>query len=76
MSLAKYNIWPKLNDIELPMLFIGGSEDVMHKPDNLKKMVNILKNATYLDMETNTRIHTAEMVVAVRKYLAKLNKQK
>ena len=54
------------------MLIIGATKDLLHEPQNLIKMDEMLPNSTWLDMETNTKAHGAEMVVELRKYLAEL----
>ena len=53
-------------------MIFGGSKDVMHEPGNLKKMVTLLKDGTYVDMETNANTHSKEMVFEMRKYVKRL----
>ncbi len=72
LSLSKYEIWSLLDKIEYPSLIIGASKDKLHEPDNLHKMIGMMKHATYLDMETNQLTHTENVVDEMRKYLAKL----
>lgn len=72
LALAKYKVWELLGDIEYPTLIIGASKDVLHEPENIKKMVSKMKRATYLDMETNALTHSENMVKQMRKYIAKL----
>lgn len=73
LALYDYKVWPILADIDLPVLIIGATKDLLHEPQNLIKMDEMLPNSTWLDMETNTKAHGAEMVVELRKYLADLN---
>lgn len=72
IALAKYKVWDILPDIDLPVLIVGATKDLLHEPKNLLRMDEILPNSTWLDMETNTKAHGAEMVVELRKYLAQL----
>lgn len=74
LALAKYKVWDILGDIDLPVLIIGATKDLLHEPENLIKMDKMLPNSTWLDMETNTFAHGAEMVVELRKYIASLKK--
>ena len=70
--LSKYEVWDLLKDIEYPTLIIGASKDVLHEPENLKKMVSMMKNATYIDLETNMGTHSEGMVEEMRRYIEKL----
>jgi len=71
-ALSKYTVWDILKDIELPVLMIGASKDLLHEPENLIKMDKMLPNSTWLDMETNTYAHGPEMVAELRKYIVSL----
>ncbi|MBC8479138.1 MAG: alpha/beta hydrolase [FCB group bacterium] len=69
IPLSKYQVWDLLPEIKLPVLIFSASKDVMHEPDNLKKMSEILPNATLIDMETNQGSHSTEMVREIYQYL-------
>lgn len=70
--MARYHVWDRLSEVSFPTLIIGASKDIMHIPANLSKMVKRMKDATYLDMRTNSRTHSAGMVYEMRKYISKL----
>ncbi len=72
LALSKYKVWGILKDIDLPVLIIGATKDLLHEPENLIKMDKMLPNSTFLDMETNTYAHGPEMVVELRKFIASL----
>jgi len=74
--LARYNVWDRLDDVRCPTLIIGASKDIMHIPENILKMVDRIKDATYIDLETNSLTHSAGMVQEVRKYVNNLKKGK
>ncbi len=69
LALSKYKVWGILKDIDLPVLIIGASKDLLHEPQNLIRMNQMLPNSKFLDMETNTLAHGAELVVEIRKYI-------
>jgi pimeloyl-ACP methyl ester carboxylesterase len=73
MSLWNYQVWDKLEGIKIPTLIIGASKDKLHEPENTQRMVNLIPRVEYLDMETNARNHSKEMVREMRNYLARLN---
>jgi pimeloyl-ACP methyl ester carboxylesterase len=69
LALSKYKVWEILKDIDLPVLIIGATKDLLHEPQNLIRMNKMLPNSKFLDMETNTLAHGAELVVEIRKYI-------
>jgi pimeloyl-ACP methyl ester carboxylesterase len=71
-ALSKYKVWEILKDIDLPVLIIGATKDLLHEPQNLIQMDKMLPNSVFLDMETNTYAHGPEMVEELRKYIASL----
>lgn len=72
MKLWNWKGWDLLPEIEYPTLIAGASKDSLHEPENLKKMVSLMKNATYIDLETNKGTHSKQMVEAMRKYISNL----
>jgi pimeloyl-ACP methyl ester carboxylesterase len=72
LSLCKYKIWGLLPDIKVPTLIVGASKDKLHEPENLKRIVSLLPSAHYIDLETNKKTHSREMVEKMRQYLDKL----
>ncbi|MCK4944140.1 MAG: hypothetical protein KAS65_11205 [Candidatus Aminicenantes bacterium] len=73
MALWNYQVWDKLEAVRFPTLVVGASRDKLHEPENIRRMVSMLPGATYLDMETNARNHSPELVEAIRRYLDGLN---
>jgi len=72
MKLWNWEGWELLPAIEYPTLIAGASKDSLHEPENLKKMVSLLKNAAYVDLETNKGTHSKQMVEEIRKYIGGL----
>ena len=66
ISLSKYEVWDLLGKIEIPTLIIGASKDSLHEPTNLFQIVEKMKKATYLDLETNKLTHSEIMVDEMR----------
>jgi len=71
-KLWNWEAWDLLKDIDYPTLIFGASKDSLHEPENLKKMVSMLKNATYVDLETNKGTHSEKMVEEMRTDMAGL----
>jgi pimeloyl-ACP methyl ester carboxylesterase len=71
MAIWDYQIWDRLPSLRFPTLIVGASRDKLHEPENMKRMVSLIPRATYLDMETNARNHSPELVKEIRRYLEK-----
>jgi len=69
LSFSRYQIWDMLQVIDSPVLIVGGSHDKLHDPENLKRMTALLSSSSYVDLETNSRTHTAEVVEVTRRFL-------
>jgi pimeloyl-ACP methyl ester carboxylesterase len=72
LTLAKYKVWDILAGIDCPTLIVGASKDLLHEPQNLERIVDLLPQAEYLDMETNFNTHSVAMMEEMRRYLATL----
>ncbi|MBN1780395.1 alpha/beta hydrolase [bacterium] len=68
-AFSKYQIWGILREVMIPVLIIGGSHDKLHEPENLKRMVRELPDARYLDLETNARTHSGEVVKHLKQFI-------
>ena len=71
MAIWDYQIWDRLPTLRFPTLIVGASRDKLHEPENMKRMVSLIPRATYLDMETNARNHSPDLVQEIRSYLEK-----
>jgi pimeloyl-ACP methyl ester carboxylesterase len=71
LAFSNYKIWPVLQGIDVPVLICGGSHDKLHEPENLKQMVENLNHAEYIDLETNTRTHSEEVVREMIRFIEK-----
>jgi len=69
VSLWKYSVWERLPRIETPCLLVGGSHDKLHEPEALMNIKRNLKNASYIDMHTNSATHSKELVSHIRDFI-------
>ncbi|NHK30409.1 MAG: hypothetical protein FK730_03600 [Asgard group archaeon] len=79
-ATAYANAWDDYLDsygaIEGRCFVVGMEKDKMHARDTSMKIHNLMKNSTYIDLETNKKTHSAEMVKVVRQHLADLKNEK
>ena len=69
-ALKDYTVWSELYNIEFPALVIGASTDLLHEPDKVVKIAEMLPNGYYKDLHTNTRMHEAEAVQCIRDFIS------
>jgi pimeloyl-ACP methyl ester carboxylesterase len=73
LSVSKYEIWDRLEFLDIPTLLVGASKDVLHEPENLRKMASNIHNAVTIDLETNKRTHSEHVVQGMRAFLARIS---
>jgi pimeloyl-ACP methyl ester carboxylesterase len=71
LAVSKYEIWDRLPFLTCPTLLIGASKDVMHEPENLKKIAAGIRNAVTVDLETNKVAHSESVVQEIRAFLSR-----
>ena len=73
LSFKKYSFKDKIDKIRKRILVFSGKKDILHNYEQTLDMVKRIENATLINLETNDRTHSAEMVGEVRAYLKKYN---
>ncbi|MEA1880945.1 MAG: alpha/beta hydrolase, partial [Candidatus Marinimicrobia bacterium] len=73
LQFAKYKIWDRLGKIHQKVLIFTGSKDAMHGYENTVKIAEMLSNCNLIDLETNARTHSVEMVNHMRSNLMEIN---
>jgi len=69
LSFSSYKIWNQLSEIHQSVLIFTGSKDVMHDYDNTLQMAYKLSNCKLIDMKTNQKTHSIDMVMKMREFL-------
>jgi alpha-beta hydrolase superfamily lysophospholipase len=69
LNFSKYKVWDRLSIIHQNVLIFTGSKDVMHGYEDTVKMTESLSICDLVDLETNARTHSIEMVNQLRSFL-------
>ena len=69
LSFSSYKIWDQLNKINQKVLILAGSKDIMHDYKNTVEIADKLSNSKLIDMKTNNKTHSIEMVVKIREFI-------
>ena len=70
LSVSKYEIWDRLSLVTCPTLLLEASKDVLHEPENLRKIASGIPHAVPVDLETNKGTHSERVVQEMRAFLA------
>lgn len=72
LAVEKYEIWDRLKLISCPTLLVGASKDVLHEPENLRKMASMIPQTIMVDLETNKITHSERVVEEFRHFLTQI----
>lgn len=75
LALMKYSAWERLGHITTHCLVVGAKTDTLHSAEALTRMISLMKNAEYLEMESNTATHGTEAGKKVLEYVLKKSKK-
>jgi pimeloyl-ACP methyl ester carboxylesterase len=70
LAVSKYEIWNRLEKVTSPTLLIEASKDVLHEPENLRKIASGIPHLVAVDLETNKGTHSERVVEEMRTFLA------
>ncbi|MHA1309260.1 MAG: hypothetical protein ACTSQN_18510, partial [Candidatus Heimdallarchaeota archaeon] len=62
--------------VEVRNYIVGMEKDKMHEKGISKRIHERMENSTYVDLETNKKTHSAEMIKVVRQHLSEIEKEK
>ena len=71
-TVWSYEVWGILKTIDCPTLIVNASKDQLHEPESMKRMATAITHATQIDLGTNARTHSRNVVEAIRTYLSHL----
>ena len=73
LSFKKYSFKDKIEKIKKRILVFSGKKDILHNYKQTLDMVKRIENAILVNLDTNDRTHSIEMVDEMRTYLKKYN---
>ncbi|MDX9930337.1 MAG: alpha/beta hydrolase [Bacteroidales bacterium] len=69
VDVAKYEIWDDLATVDVTVLIIGVSLDRFHSHDEASDIAQAIPGSSYIDVETNSRSHSAEVAAIMERFL-------
>ena len=73
LSFKKYSFEDKIKNVKKRILVFSGKKDILHSYKKTLDMVEKIEDAKLINLETNDRTHSVEMVDEMRAYLKKYN---
>ena len=73
LSFKKYSFETKIEQIKKRILVFSGDKDILHNYERTVDMVRRIKGSKLINLKTNDKTHSAEMVMEMRGYLEQRN---
>ena len=73
---VKVDVLDMYEKIEARTFLVGMEKDKMHERKIALQIYKKMKNSTYIDLETNKKTHSAEIIRVVRQHLSAMKKEK
>ena len=72
-AVKKYSFEKKIEQIKKRILVFSGDKDILHSYEKTVNMVRRIEGAKLINLQTNDKTHSVEMVEEMRDYLNKNN---
>lgn len=76
LAISTYEIWDRLDDVDVPTLIVCASKDIFHRYDDIRRIVSGIKNCTYRDLVVHERTHSKEFVDLIRDYTKTIEQER
>lgn len=71
LALKNYNLWDKLPFITTPCYIFGAKTDKLHATDDIKRLLQNLKIAHYIECESNKETHSKVVAIHFKHIISK-----
>jgi pimeloyl-ACP methyl ester carboxylesterase len=69
LTLRNYTIMDRIDKITVPCLIIGGTTDTIHSTDNIKRLMKIMIDPVYQELESNMETHSEKAGRVIMEYI-------
>jgi pimeloyl-ACP methyl ester carboxylesterase len=60
LAIRNYAIWDHIDNINVPCLIIGATTDTLHGTENIKRLMKIIPDSTYIELKSNMETHSGK----------------
>jgi len=69
LAISSYQIWDRLSSIHSPSLVVCASKDKFHRADDIARIVSMIPDCSYCDLEVHERTHGKEFGEYFKNYV-------
>ena len=69
LALRNYALLNRVNNISIPCLIIGATTDTLHGTGEIKQIMKIIPDSTYVEMESNMETHSEKAGRVILDYI-------
>jgi pimeloyl-ACP methyl ester carboxylesterase len=69
LAIRNYAIWDHIDNITVPCLIIGATTDTLHGTGNIKRLMKIIPDSTYIELKSNMETHSEKAGRVIVEYI-------
>ena len=69
LALRNYVLLNRVNKINVPCFFIGATTDTLHSTENIKRLLKIIPDSTYIELKSNMETHSEKAGRVIVEYI-------
>jgi pimeloyl-ACP methyl ester carboxylesterase len=69
LAIRNYEIWGNIDNITVPCLVIGATTDTLHGTENIKRLIKIIPDSTYIELKSNMETHSEKAGRLILEYI-------
>lgn len=69
LALRKYALLNRVDKINVPCLMISATTDILHGTDEIKRIMKIMPDSTYVELESNMETHSEKAGRLIAEYV-------
>lgn len=71
LAIRNYTIWNHLGNIDIRCLILGAAKDKLHDLENMKRLMKIIPDCTYIELDSNMETHSEKAGCIIDEYIQK-----
>jgi pimeloyl-ACP methyl ester carboxylesterase len=76
LAISGYSLIERLVSFHIPLLIVGASKDIFHNHDDALRLSEAISHSSYVDLETNQRNHSSEVVDLLKDFFPERSAKK
>ena len=69
LALRGYSLLNRVKNVKVPCLIISATTDILHGTEEIKQIMNIIPDSTYVEMESNMETHSEKAGQVILEYI-------